>query len=154
MEFAIGGVFFQQVIQNFAGFRGEVAEERGLLFLHAVGPLAAGEHGCVEGEMTKQIERVGIRFARLRGNLLEINSALGKLVDDVGALAGVGPSGAQFVRAGTERPHFFAGVIGEFDDPELFAVGIQFVDEFGGDFDPAAIEIIFTAFFRLIVSLL
>ena len=37
-----------------------------------------------------------------------------------------------------------ASVVGEFDDAELFAVGIEFVDEFGGDFHLAAIEVVET----------
>ena len=78
-EFAVGGVFFQQVVQDFAGFRGEVVEESRLLLLHAVGALAAGEHGRVEGEMAEQVKRVGVGLARLQRHLLEINAALGQV---------------------------------------------------------------------------
>src|SRR2546421_8641108 len=74
--------------------------------------------------------------------MLEIYAAFGQLLDDLGALASIGPAGAQFVWAGAECPHFLGRVIGEFDDAELFAVGVEFVDEFGGDFDLAAVEII------------
>ena len=42
LQFAVGGVFFQQVIQNFAGFRGEELEKRSFLLLYAVGTLATG----------------------------------------------------------------------------------------------------------------
>lgn len=71
----------------------------------------------------------------------------------------IGPAGAKFVRAGAERSHFLGraasftprnphpvwdhplplprardSVVGELDDAELLAVGIEFVDEFSGDF--------------------
>ena len=77
--------------------------------------------------------------------MLEINPTLGKLLDDFDALVGVGPPDAQFVLAGAERPHLFGGVIRELDDAELVAVGIKFVDEFGGDFDLSAVIIKFPA---------
>ena len=109
MEFAVARVFLKQLVQDFAGFRSEVAEESRLLLLHAVGSLAAGEHGRVEGEMAQQVEWVGVRLASLGGNKLEINPALGKLVDDVVASDGVGPKGAQFFRVAAERPDFFRG---------------------------------------------
>ena len=98
--------------------------------------------------MAKQVERVGVRLARLRGDLREINAALGQLLDDVGALAGISPAGAQFVRAGAERAHLLGGVVGELDDAKLFAIGIKFVDEFGGDFHLAAVEIEFAPFVK------
>ena len=78
MEFAVGGVFLQKVVQDFAGFRAEVTKERGLLLFHAVGALAAGEQGRVEGEMAQKVERVGVRLACLQGHLLKINAALGQ----------------------------------------------------------------------------
>src|SRR5438093_4748586 len=93
--------------------------------------------------MAEQVERVGVRFARLDGHLLEINPALGKLLHYVSALAGVGPAGAQLLWPGAKCPHSLGSVVGEFDNAELFAVGVQFVDEFGGDFDLAAVEVVF-----------
>jgi hypothetical protein len=36
-------------------------------------------------------------------------------------------------------------VVGQFDDAGLFAVGVEFVNEFGGDFDLAAVELEFAA---------
>jgi len=62
LKFAVGGIFLQQVVQDFAGFWAEVIEERVLLPLHAVGALAACEHGGVKGEMAQQAERVGVWF--------------------------------------------------------------------------------------------
>ncbi len=91
--------------------------------------------------MAQQVERVGVRLAGLGGHLLEINAALGKLADDVGALIGIGPADAQFVRAGAERPHLFGGVVGELDDAELLAVRVEFIDEVRGNLDLAAVEI-------------
>ena len=144
LQFAVAGVFLQQVVQNFAGFRREEFEEGNVLLLQAVGALAAGEHRRVEGQMAQKIERVGLRLARLRRDLREINAALGQLLNDVGALAGIRLAGAQVVRAGAERPHFLGGVVGELDDAELLAVGVEFVDEFGGDFHLAAVEVEFS----------
>ena len=69
LEFAVNGIFFKQFIQNFAGFRAVIIEEGNVLPLKAVGALAAGEHRRVEGQMTQQVERVGVRLARLRGDL-------------------------------------------------------------------------------------
>ena len=135
LQFAVGGVFLEQVAQDFAGFGGVVGEERGLLLLDAVGALAAGEHGRVEGQMAEEVERVGVGLAGLGGDGLEINAALGQLLDDCGALLRVGPAGAEVFQAGAEGADLFGGVVGELDDAELFAVGVELVDEFGGDFD-------------------
>ena len=63
-------------------------EEGGLLLFDPVGPLAAGEDGGVEGQVTQQVERVGIRLARLGRDGCEIYTAVGQLLDDFGALAG------------------------------------------------------------------
>ena len=80
LQFAVAGIFFQQVVQDFAGFRREEFEKCNVLLLHAVGALAAGEHRRVEGQMTQQVERVGLGLARLGGHMLELNPALGKLL--------------------------------------------------------------------------
>jgi hypothetical protein len=82
-----------------------------MLPVNAVGPLAAGEHRRVEGQMKRQIERVGLRLARLCRDCREIYPALRKLLDDVGALAGIRPAGALFVLAGAECLHFRGGVV-------------------------------------------
>ena len=63
--------------------------------------------------MAVQVKRVGVGLPRLQRRLLEINAAPGQLLDDLGALAGVCPAGAQFVWPGAERPHFFGGVVGQ-----------------------------------------
>jgi hypothetical protein len=55
-------------------------------------------------------------------HIREMNAVLGELLDDVGSLAVIGPTGAQFVRAGAQCPHFLRVVVGELDDAELFAV--------------------------------
>src|SRR5712692_6962097 len=91
MEFAVGGVFLQQIVQNLAGLQAEVGEESRLLPLHAVGTLAARENGRVESEMAQEVERVGARLPRPCGDCLEVNPALSKLLGEVAALAGVGP---------------------------------------------------------------
>ena len=98
--------------------------------------------------MTQHIERVGIRLTCLCRDGLKINSALRKLLDDVGTLAGIGPADAQFVRAGAKCPHFFSGIIRELDDTELLAIGVEFMDKFGGDFHLPAVVIEFSAFRR------
>ena len=81
------------------------------------------------------------RLADLGGDGLEINATLGQLLDNLGALGGVGPAGAEVFEAGAEGADLFGRVVSEFDDAELFAVGVEFVDQFGGDFDLAAVEI-------------
>ena len=143
LEFAVSRVFFQKVVEDSTGFRGKPGEEGGFVFFYAIRPLAAGENGGIEGQMAQEVKRVGVGLACLQGHLLEINAALGQLLDDFGTLAGVGPTGAQFVRAGAKRPDFFGGVVGKLDDAELFAVGVEFMDQFGGNFDLAAVKVIF-----------
>jgi len=69
--FADSGVFFQQVVRDFAGFGAEVVEKGGLLLLHAVGALAAGERIRAEGEMAQQLERIGDQSPCI---LLEFNA--------------------------------------------------------------------------------
>jgi hypothetical protein len=51
LEFAVVGVFLEQIAQDFAGFGGVIGEERGLLLFDAVSALAAGEDGRVEGQI-------------------------------------------------------------------------------------------------------
>ena len=148
LQFAVGGVFFQQVIQNFAGFRGEEFEKRSFLLLYAVRALATGEQRCVEGQMTQHIEWGGIRLARLCRDGLKINPAIRKLLDDVGTLPDISPTDAQVIRAGAKCPHFFGSVIRELDDTELLAIGVEFMDEFGDNFHLAAVVIEFSTLRR------
>lgn len=102
LEFAVGGVFLQQVAQDFARLGGEVVEEAGLLPLHSVGALAAGEQRRVEGEMAQQVERVGVRLARLNCERPEINPPLVQLLDNLCPLFQVAPACPQLNRAVTD----------------------------------------------------
>ena len=74
----------------------------------------------------------------------DAHAALGQLLDDCGALLRVGPASTEVFRAGAEAADLFGRVVGELDDAKLFAVGVQLVDQFGGDFDLAAIKIVLT----------
>ena len=145
LHLAVVGVFLQQVVQDFASSGRVVGEEGGLLVFDPVGALATGENGRVEGQVTEEIGRVGVGFADLGGDRLEIDAALRQLLDNLDALGSVGPPGAEVFKAGAEGSDFFGSVIREFDDPELLAVGVEFVDQFGSDFDLAAVEIEFAA---------
>ncbi len=145
MEFAVDSVFFEQVAQDLAGFGGVIGEEGGLLCLKPIGALAAGEDRRVESEMAEEVERIGVGLAGLGGDGLEIDAALGQLLDNLGALGVVGPAGAEVFRAGAEGADLFGGVVGEFDDAELFSVGVELVDQFGGDLDVTTIEVEFAA---------
>jgi hypothetical protein len=58
---------------RYSQWGGAETRKRGHL-RYKVGALAAGEHGRVEGKRAEQVERVGIRPARLGGDLLEINN--------------------------------------------------------------------------------
>ena len=107
--------------------------------------LTAGEYGRVEGQMAEEIERVGVGLAGLGGDGLEVNAALGQLLDNCGALLRVGPAGSEVLQAGAEGADFFGRVVGELDDAELFAVGVEFVDQFGGYFNLAAVEVVLSA---------
>ena len=94
--------------------------------------------------MAEQVKRIGIWLAGLGRDRLEIDAALGQLLDDCGALLRVGPASTEVFRAGAEAADLFGRVVGELDDAKLFAVGVQLVDQFGGDFDLAAIKIVLT----------
>lgn len=48
LEFAVAGIYFQEVIQNFTGLGFEIVEERQFLPLEAVSVLMAGDHRHVE----------------------------------------------------------------------------------------------------------
>ena len=69
-----------QAVQDFAGFRADVVEHGHMLPLEAVGALAAGEHGRVEGEMAQQVERVGVRLARLRSDAFGFQRSQGHVL--------------------------------------------------------------------------
>jgi len=73
----------------------------------------------------------------------EINAALCKLVDELGPLGRIEPVGTELVRTGTQRPHFLRGVVGELDDAQLFAVGVEFVDQFSRYLHLAGVEVEF-----------
>jgi hypothetical protein len=94
--------------------------------------------------VAEQVKRIGIWLAGLGRDRLEIDAALGQLLDDCGALLRVGPASTEVFRAGAEAADLFGRVVGELDDAKLFAVGVQLVDQFGGDFDLAAIKIVLT----------
>ncbi len=112
-----------------------------MLLLQAVGALAASADGGVVGQMAEEVERIGVGLAGLDGEGAEIDAALGKLVEDDGPGFGLGPAGAQVFGFRAYGTHVFGGEVGQLFHPDLFAVGIELVDEFGGDFHAPAVEV-------------
>ena len=87
----------KHLVENLSGVGTKPGEECWLLLFHTVRSLAARQDRSVEGEMTQQIERVGVRLACLHGNCLEVDPTLGKLTNNLGALIRIDPADAQFV---------------------------------------------------------
>ena len=96
-----------------------------------ISTVTASEHGWVDGQMARQVEWVGVRLVCLGGGAWrQMKVALCRLLNIVRALPGISPAGEQFVRARAECPHFLGGVVGGLEDAELFAIGIEFVNDF------------------------
>src|SRR5437899_95744 len=91
--------------------------------------------------MTEQVEGIGIGLLRLHRELVEIDATISKLANDLSAFFGIAPPGAQVLAAGAERPDLFASIVRELDCAQLFAVGVEFVHEFGINLDLATVEI-------------
>lgn len=71
----------------------------------------------------------------------EVDAAFGQGSYDFATLFGVGPSRAEIGGGWSNRAYTFGSVIGIPNDTELFAVGVQLVDEVGNNLDLASVEI-------------
>ena len=98
--------------------------------------------------MAEQVERVGVGLLGGLGQLVEVDAALLERLDDLGALLGIGPCGAQLRRGRAERADLLGGVVGVADDAELLAVRVELVDQVRGDLDLAAVEVELAALAR------
>ena len=139
---AVLGVLFEEFVQDRRGPRGRSGRRSPCcLAAQALGALAAGAQRGVEGEVAEQVEGVGLGLAGGLGQFVEVDAAFGQRLDDLGALLGVGPLRAQLGRGRDRGAHLLGGVVGVAHDPQLLAVGVEFVDEVGGDLDLAAVEV-------------
>ncbi len=91
--------------------------------------------------MAEQVERVGVGLAGVLGELFEGNPVVLERGEDGRALIGVAPPRPQRRRRGDDRPDLFGGVVGVLDHAQLFARGVQFIHDVGGNVDFPAIDV-------------
>ena len=142
---SVVGVLVQQFVQHGAGLGRVAVEEVCLVPSHPLGTLAPRSQWSVERQVAEQVERIGVGLSGGLGQLVKVDAAFLQPVDDLGTPGRIGPVVAQVGGVGEQRPHLLAGVVGELHDAELLAVGVEFVDQVGGDLDRAAIEVEFPA---------
>jgi len=85
-------VLLQQIVKDSLRVSPIPVEEILLLLAHPFRPFSSTPNRGVEGDVTEQIERIGIRLAGSRPKLVEINSPLFELGNDIGAELGIGPA--------------------------------------------------------------
>jgi hypothetical protein len=135
---AMFGVFFQEFSQYCASLRPVLLEETLLVFFNSVRPLPSSAQRAIEGQVTKQIERVGLWLVARRPQLIEIDSSFFQFTDDFCSHDRIGPLPPQISRRWVERSNFFRGIFRKPHHPQLLAIRIQFVDQMGSDLDLAA----------------
>ena len=138
---AVLGVLVEQFVENLSGVGSELVEEVPPVRAEPLGPLAPSAQRGVERQVADQVERVGVGLVGGLGQVVEVDAALFEPVDDVPAFVGIGPFAAQLSRIAVQRANLVGRVVGELHDAKLIAVGIEFVNQMGGDLDVAAVEV-------------
>ena len=108
LRIAVLGVLLQQLVQDLAGLGSIPGEEVLVRLSQTLRSLAAGAKRGVEGQVTEEVERVGLGLLGGLGEFREVDAALFELPDDLGPLLRVGPLGAQFRSGRAEGPDLSA----------------------------------------------
>src|SRR5437899_1391387 len=88
---AINGVLFEQVFENLARLRPVALKEVEAGLTELLRTLSPRAEGGVEGKMTNQVERIGVRLLGCLGKFIEADPPLGKAANDLRSLCRISP---------------------------------------------------------------